>query len=31
MEDILRDITILIAEKWHLLCLFNALKLTFAL
>jgi hypothetical protein len=31
MDDILRDIAILIEEKWHLLCLFNVLKLTFAL
>lgn len=31
MDDILRDIAILIQEKWHLLCLFNVLKLTFAL
>jgi hypothetical protein len=31
MDDILRDIVILIQEKWHLLCLFNVLKLTFAL
>ena len=31
MNEILRDIAILITEKWHLLCQFNVLKLTFAL
>lgn len=31
MDDILRDIAILIEEKWNLLCLLNVVKLTFAL